>query len=104
MTEVLDPRALNRALLTGGVELHCPLGELPRLLGPLTGPDLHLLPPHTTVVGARFWPGRRLVSELREFNNPADHQLAGSHLRGALPGVRPCADVITTPRSNALRP
>ncbi|MGI5132123.1 DUF6597 domain-containing transcriptional factor [Pseudonocardia sp. CA-107938] len=48
---------LQRNVPTGGVELHCPLGELPRLVGPLTGPDVHLLPPHTTVVGARFWPG-----------------------------------------------
>lgn len=28
--------------------------------------------------------------QLREFNIPDDHQLAGSHLRGVLPGVRTC--------------
>ena len=42
---------------TGGLELHCPIGHLPRLLGPLTVADVQVLPPHTTVVGARFWPG-----------------------------------------------
>ncbi len=40
-----------------GVELHCPIGGLPRLIGPLTGPSAQMLPPYTTVVGARFWPG-----------------------------------------------
>lgn len=49
---------LQRHLPTGGVELHCPIGELPRLVGPLTQPSVQVLPPHTTVVGARFWPGR----------------------------------------------
>lgn len=48
---------LQRNLPTGGVELHCPIGELPRLVGPLTGPSAHALPAYTTVVGARFWPG-----------------------------------------------
>lgn len=47
----------QRNLPTGGVELHCPIGGLPRLVGPLTGPSGQVLPPHTTVVGARFWPG-----------------------------------------------
>lgn len=48
---------LQRNLPTGGVELHCPIGGLPRLVGPLTGPSAAVLPPYTTVVGARFWPG-----------------------------------------------
>lgn len=48
---------LQRNLPTGGIELHCPIGGLPRLVGPLTGPDVEVLPPYTTVVGARFWPG-----------------------------------------------
>ena len=48
---------LQRNLPTGGVELHCPIGGLPRLVGPLTGPSAQMLPPYTTVVGARFWPG-----------------------------------------------
>jgi AraC-like DNA-binding protein len=48
---------LQRNLPTGGVELHCPIGGLPRLIGPLTGPSVQVLPPYTTVAGARFWPG-----------------------------------------------
>lgn len=47
---------VQRNLPTGGVELHCPIGGVPRLVGPLTGVDVQVLPPHTTVVGARFWP------------------------------------------------
>lgn len=48
---------VQRHLPTGGVELHCPIGALPRLVGPLTAAHVQVLPPHTTVVGARFWPG-----------------------------------------------
>lgn len=47
----------QRNLPTGGVELHCPIGGLPRLVGPLTEASVEVLPPYTTVVGARFWPG-----------------------------------------------
>ncbi|MEP6851113.1 MAG: helix-turn-helix domain-containing protein [bacterium] len=50
-------RYLQRNLPTGGVELHCPIGGLPRLVGPLTAADVQVVPAHTTVVGARFWPG-----------------------------------------------
>ena len=48
---------VQRHLPTGGVELQCPLGGLPRVIGPLTGARVQVLPPFTTVVGARFWPG-----------------------------------------------
>jgi AraC-like DNA-binding protein len=48
---------VQRNLPTGGVELHCPIGSLPRLLGPLTGPSVEVLAPGTTVVGVRFHPG-----------------------------------------------
>lgn len=47
----------QRHLPTGGVELHFPIGGRPRLLGPLTGPSLEVLPPHTVLVGVRFHPG-----------------------------------------------
>ena len=50
-------RYVQRHLPTGGVELHWPLGGEPRLLGPLTGPVLEVLPVRTTVVGVRFRPG-----------------------------------------------
>jgi AraC-like DNA-binding protein len=48
---------LQRNLPTGGVELHCPIGASPRLVGPLSAASVQVLPPYTTVVGARFWPG-----------------------------------------------
>ena len=48
---------VQRNLPTGGVELHCPLGGVPRVIGPLTRARAQVLPPSTTVVGARFWPG-----------------------------------------------
>lgn len=48
---------VQRNLPTGGVELHCPIGGVPRLVGPLTRVDVQVLPPRTTVVGVRFWPG-----------------------------------------------
>ena len=48
---------LQRNLPTGGIELHCPIGSLPRLVGPLTGPSVEVLAPGTTVIGVRFRPG-----------------------------------------------
>jgi hypothetical protein len=48
---------LQRNLPTGGVELHCPIGSLPRLVGPLTGPSVEVLAPGITLVGVRFHPG-----------------------------------------------
>ncbi len=48
---------VQRHLPTGGVELHFPIGGRPRLLGPLTGPQLEVIPANTTLVGVRFHPG-----------------------------------------------
>jgi AraC-like DNA-binding protein len=48
---------LQRNLPTGGVELQCPIGATPRLVGPLTRATVEVLPPGLTIVGARFWPG-----------------------------------------------
>jgi AraC-like DNA-binding protein len=47
----------QRHLPTGGVEIHCPTGGRPRLVGPLTGPKLEVIAARTTVVGVRFHPG-----------------------------------------------
>lgn len=52
-----DVPYVQRHLPTGGVALHWPLGGEPRLLGPLTGPVLEVLPARTTIVGVRFRPG-----------------------------------------------
>lgn len=48
---------VQRHLPTGGVEIHFPIGGHPRLVGPLTGPEIEVIPAHTTIVGVRFHPG-----------------------------------------------
>jgi AraC-like DNA-binding protein len=48
---------VQRNLPTGGVELHCRIGAVPRLVGPLTGPSVEILEPGTVLIGARFHPG-----------------------------------------------
>jgi AraC-like DNA-binding protein len=52
-----DEPYVQRHLPTGGVELHFPIGGRPHLLGPLTGPDIEVIPARTTIVGVRFHPG-----------------------------------------------
>ncbi len=48
---------LQRHLPTGGVEIHFPIGGHPQMVGPLTGPQVEVVPAHTTIVGVRFHPG-----------------------------------------------
>ena len=48
---------VQRHLPTGGVEIHFPIGRPPQLIGPLTGPEIEVIPVHTTIVGVRFQPG-----------------------------------------------
>ncbi|WP_199434514.1 helix-turn-helix domain-containing protein [Qaidamihabitans albus] len=48
---------VQRHLPTGGVEIHFPIGGRPQLVGPLTGPQIEVIPPGTTIVGVRFHPG-----------------------------------------------
>jgi AraC-like DNA-binding protein len=48
---------VQRHVPTGGVEMHFPIGGRPQLVGPLTGPNVEVIPPHTTLVGVRFLPG-----------------------------------------------
>jgi hypothetical protein len=48
---------VQRHLPTGGIEIHFPIGGHPQLLGPLTGPEVEVVPAHTTIVGVRFQPG-----------------------------------------------
>ena len=51
---------VQRHLPTGGVEIHFPIGGHPRLVGPLTGPEIEVIPAHTTIIGVRFQPGTAL--------------------------------------------
>ena len=48
---------VQRDLPTGGVEVHCPVGGAPRVVGPLTRAQVQVIPPRTTIVGVRFMPG-----------------------------------------------
>jgi AraC-like DNA-binding protein len=48
---------VQRHLPTGGVEIHFPIGGPPQLVGPLTGPEVEVIPARTTIVGVRFYPG-----------------------------------------------
>lgn len=52
-----DSAYVQRHLPTGGVEIHFPIGGRPQLVGPLTGPEVEIIPAHTTIVGVRFHPG-----------------------------------------------
>jgi AraC-like DNA-binding protein len=47
----------HRSVPNGGVELLCRIGELPRVVGPLTTASVEMLEPGTTVIGMRFRPG-----------------------------------------------
>lgn len=55
-----DTAVVHTHLPTGGTELHVVVGGAPRLLGPLTGPLVEVLPPRSTVLGVRFLPGSAL--------------------------------------------
>ncbi|HEX6520892.1 MAG TPA: helix-turn-helix domain-containing protein [Streptosporangiaceae bacterium] len=48
---------VQRHLPTGGVEIRFPIGGHPQLVGPLTGPEIEIIPARTTIVGVRFQPG-----------------------------------------------
>ncbi|GLY74927.1 helix-turn-helix domain-containing protein [Actinoallomurus iriomotensis] len=48
---------VQRHLPTGGVEIHFPIGGRLQLVGPLTGPQIEVIPARTTIVGVRFRPG-----------------------------------------------
>ncbi|HEY9241140.1 MAG TPA: DUF6597 domain-containing transcriptional factor [Streptosporangiaceae bacterium] len=52
-----DVAYVQRHLPTGGVEIRFPIGGHPQLAGPLTGPEIEVIPAHTTIVGVRFQPG-----------------------------------------------
>lgn len=52
-----DAPYVQRHLPTGGVEVHFPIGGRPQLVGPLTGPEIEVIPARTTIVGVRFQPG-----------------------------------------------
>ena len=52
-----DRPYVQHHLPTGGMELHFPIGGVPQLVGPLTGPLVEVIAPRSTLVGVRFPPG-----------------------------------------------
>jgi AraC-like DNA-binding protein len=72
------PAYLHRNLPHGGTEIVCTIGATPRVLGPLTGAHVEVLPPGTTAVGMRLRPGAAgallgaPASELVDLTVPAD--------------------------------
>lgn len=72
------PALRHRNLPHGGAEIVCALGRIPRVMGPLTGPNVEVLAPGTTVVGVRLRPGAAGAllglppSELVDVAVPAD--------------------------------
>ena len=52
-----DAAYVQRHLPTGGAELHVSIGKQARVLGPLTGPMVDVIAPHSTLLGVRFHPG-----------------------------------------------
>jgi hypothetical protein len=77
----------QRNIPTGGVELLCPLGGVPRIVGPMTLPVVEVLAPGTTIVGIRFHPGGAQsalglpASELVDLTLAADELWGGTALR-----------------------
>jgi AraC-like DNA-binding protein len=47
----------QRNVPNGSVDLLCPVGAVPQVIGPLTGPLVQLLEPGTSLVGVRIRPG-----------------------------------------------
>jgi hypothetical protein len=43
-----DAPYAQRHLPTGGIEIQCRIGGPAQLLGPLTGPEIEVIPAHTT--------------------------------------------------------
>lgn len=77
-----DVAYVQRHLPTGGVEIHFPIGGHPQLVGPLTGPQVEVIPARTTIVGVRFQPGTAppLPTALDDL---VDHRLGLAELWGS---------------------
>jgi len=82
-----DSAYVQRHLPTGGIEIHFPIGGTPQLLGPLTGPEVEVIPAHTTIVGVRFHPGSAAA---------LDRRFLGDRSRGR---VRACLPELPRPRA-----
>ena len=73
---------VQRHLPTGGVEIHFPIGGHPHLVGPLTGPEIEVIPARTTIVGVRFVPGAALPLPT-VLDDLVDQRVGLAELRGS---------------------
>lgn len=71
----------------GSVELRCPIGSAPHMVGPLTRPQVDVLEPGTTIVGIRFSPGAATGLLGLPTSELADQVIAAQDLLGAAAGV-----------------
>ncbi len=78
---------LQRNQPTGGVELQCPVGGTPWLVGPLTRAKVEILPPGLTIVGARFWPGAAAPLLGMPADELVDQIVPFSDVRGEAPDL-----------------
>jgi AraC-like DNA-binding protein len=68
---------------SGGVELVCQLGSVPRVIGPLTRAYGESLAPGTTRVGVRFFPGRAAALLKTSTSHFADLEVSADALWGS---------------------
>ncbi len=102
--EASDPPYRHRAVPNGSVHFVCRIGDAAEILGPHTRPVLQLIPPGTTVIGARFHPGTALVlggvpaSELVDRVVPAEVLTGrwGEELGERLAQVTSTAEAVTS--------
>lgn len=80
-----DEAYVQRHLPTGGVEIRFPIGGHPQLVGPLTGPEIEVIPARTTVVGVRFQPGAAPPLPVA-LNELADQRVSLAEVRGSSAG------------------
>ncbi|WP_148256642.1 DUF6597 domain-containing transcriptional factor [Kribbella flavida] len=78
-----DSAYVQRHLPTGGVELHFPIGGPAQLLGPLTGPQVEVIPAQTTMLGVRFHPGAAPPMRAAVLNELVDQRLELAELWGS---------------------
>jgi AraC-like DNA-binding protein len=101
---------VQRHLPTGGVEIHFPIGGEPRLVGPLTGPAVEVIPARTTILGVRFRPGTALPLPVA-LDDLVDQRLglaelwgsAGDRLVAAVAGAGTAERALTVLQAHLVR-
>jgi hypothetical protein len=73
---------VQRHLPTGGVEIHFPIGGHPQLVGPLTGPEVEVIPAHTTGPDSRKARNLRRDPRMALSIAPADNPFQPVVIRG----------------------